>query len=136
AGVQPARAPAVYLPAHAYTCALIAATHVQAWLQRLSSGWRPPGAVPPSVACARRITASELKCHATSDDCWIALRGKVYDVTHYMAAHPGGVRQLLRCAGWWRGSGACVDYIAAVWRHPCFWGAPHNALHVHRPCNA
>jgi fatty acid desaturase/predicted heme/steroid binding protein len=30
--------------------------------------------------------------HASTDDCWIALDGKVYDVTSYTSRHPGGRR--------------------------------------------
>jgi cytochrome b involved in lipid metabolism len=36
------------------------------------------------------ITWKELKQHTSKDDCWIALHGKVYDVTKFATVHPGG----------------------------------------------
>ena len=39
----------------------------------------------------RKVTASELSRHRSRDDLWIAVRGKVYDVTKYLPYHPGGV---------------------------------------------
>ncbi|EFO25980.2 cytochrome b5 reductase 4 [Loa loa] len=41
----------------------------------------------------------ELSKHASVDDCWILLGEKVYNVTDYLAFHPGGVEQLMRAAG-------------------------------------
>lgn len=38
----------------------------------------------------RRITWKELKDHRTEDDCWIAIHGKVYDITKFAKNHPGG----------------------------------------------
>ncbi len=38
----------------------------------------------------KRITWKELKEHTTEDDCWIALHGKVYNVTNFAREHPGG----------------------------------------------
>lgn len=35
----------------------------------------------------------------TKGDIWMALGGKVYDVTKYIAYHPGGREELLRGAG-------------------------------------
>jgi len=40
----------------------------------------------------------ELAHHSTPDDCWIAVRGKVYDVTRYLDFHPGG-RDVLTAHG-------------------------------------
>ncbi|XP_060588144.1 cytochrome b5 reductase 4-like isoform X2 [Ruditapes philippinarum] len=45
------------------------------------------------------VTPEELKKHNTEDDCWIALRGKVYNVTSYLDFHPGGIDELMRGAG-------------------------------------
>jgi cytochrome-b5 reductase len=41
----------------------------------------------------------ELEKHKTVDDCWICVRGKVYNVTHYLDFHPGGVDEMMRGAG-------------------------------------
>ncbi|CAG9804187.1 unnamed protein product [Chironomus riparius] len=45
------------------------------------------------------ISLEELKRHDQIDDCWMAIRGKVYNVTRYMDYHPGGSEQLMRGAG-------------------------------------
>jgi cytochrome b involved in lipid metabolism len=39
-------------------------------------------------AAGQKITPEELSRHAGSDDCWMAIRGKVYDVTSYLPDHP------------------------------------------------
>ncbi|XP_052809804.1 cytochrome b5 reductase 4-like isoform X2 [Mya arenaria] len=45
------------------------------------------------------VTPEELGKHNTEKDCWLALRGKVYNVTSYLEFHPGGVDELMRGAG-------------------------------------
>jgi len=35
--------------------------------------------------------------HNTPDDCWIAIEGKVYDVTGFISSHPGGEAILEGC---------------------------------------
>lgn len=45
------------------------------------------------------VTAEELSKHNKQDDAWIAIRGKVYNVTPYMEYHPGGIDELMRGAG-------------------------------------
>jgi len=44
-------------------------------------------------------TLDEVKKHNTSEDAWMALRGKVYNITPYLKYHPGGVNTLLKAAG-------------------------------------
>ena len=41
----------------------------------------------------------ELSRHNTSDDCWIALEGFIYDISAYLEYHPGGIDILLEAAG-------------------------------------
>ena len=43
----------------------------------------------------RPITLRELKKHRRVDDCWLAIDGKVYDVTDYIKYHPGGKKILM-----------------------------------------
>jgi len=38
----------------------------------------------------RKISWKELKEHTTEDDSWIALHGKVYDISKFAKVHPGG----------------------------------------------
>ncbi|VIO99857.1 Cytochrome b5-like Heme/Steroid binding domain containing protein [Brugia malayi] len=47
----------------------------------------------------RDVDHVELSKHASVGDCWILLGEKVYDVTDYLAFHPGGVEELMRVAG-------------------------------------
>ncbi|XP_044277621.1 cytochrome b5 reductase 4 isoform X2 [Varanus komodoensis] len=45
------------------------------------------------------VTEEELAKHNTKDDCWICIRGLVYNVTPYMEYHPGGEDELMKAAG-------------------------------------
>ncbi|KAH8690588.1 putative oxidoreductase [Talaromyces proteolyticus] len=45
------------------------------------------------------ISGSEVARHNTKDSCWLAVRGRVYDVTNFLDEHPGGARVILNCAG-------------------------------------
>jgi len=47
----------------------------------------------------RIITWDELEKHNTAKDCWIAVRGKVYDVTSWVSRHPGGEDTLVLNGG-------------------------------------
>lgn len=42
------------------------------------------------------VSHQELAKHNKFDDCWMAVRGKVYNVTKYLDFHPGGAEQLMR----------------------------------------
>lgn len=48
---------------------------------------------------AKTCTWEELGTHATESDCWIAVDGKVYDVTSWLPTHPGGKDLLLLSSG-------------------------------------
>jgi cytochrome b involved in lipid metabolism len=50
-------------------------------------------------ATSKTITLSELSQHTTKEDCWLAIEGKVYDVTGFIASgkHPGGEAILQGC---------------------------------------
>lgn len=43
------------------------------------------------------ITLAELQKHDSASDCWMAIDGKVYDVTNYIAQHPGEDEILRGC---------------------------------------
>ena len=37
-----------------------------------------------------KVSVAEIDKHATADDCWIVVNGKVYDLTTFAPEHPGG----------------------------------------------
>jgi cytochrome b involved in lipid metabolism len=43
-----------------------------------------------SSAVPRKITKDEVVAHSVDGDLWVIIEGKVYDVSVYMAKHPGG----------------------------------------------
>jgi cytochrome-b5 reductase len=45
------------------------------------------------------ISVEELARHNTKYDCWVAYKGKVYNITQYLAYHPGGEEIVLEWAG-------------------------------------
>ncbi|XP_037877500.1 cytochrome b5 reductase 4 isoform X2 [Bombyx mori] len=47
----------------------------------------------------RPVTHTELAAHNTQKDAWLAIRGRVYNITHYLPYHPGGPEELMRGAG-------------------------------------
>ncbi len=49
---------------------------------------------------------SEVTRHSVKEDCWLAIDGKVYDVTNYIKNHPGGDSLIQGC-----GSDATELYI-------------------------
>ena len=40
----------------------------------------------------RVFSREEVARHNTADDCWLIIRGKVYDVTTYVPDHPGDMK--------------------------------------------
>lgn len=47
----------------------------------------------------RKISVAELAEHKSQFDCWTAYKGRVYNITQYIAYHPGGAKQLMVGAG-------------------------------------
>eukprot|EP00743_Colponemidia_sp_Colp-15_P013364 GILK01015501.1.p1 GENE.GILK01015501.1~~GILK01015501.1.p1 ORF type:complete len:122 (+),score=27.74 GILK01015501.1:31-366(+) len=50
-------------------------------------------------ALSKTFTAEEVAAHKKSTDCWIIIDGVVYNVTSFLASHPGGKRTILDMAG-------------------------------------
>ena len=44
-------------------------------------------------------TAAEVAKHASKDDVWVVIKGKVYDLTEFVDEHPGGVESIMKRAG-------------------------------------
>ncbi|RKO84043.1 cytochrome b5-like heme/steroid binding domain-containing protein [Blyttiomyces helicus] len=64
------------------------------WAKLKSSGKDLRGVSRPG-----RLTLEDLAAHNTREDVWMAIQGRVYNVTHYSPFHPGGVGQVMRGAG-------------------------------------
>ncbi|CAG9788715.1 unnamed protein product [Diatraea saccharalis] len=47
----------------------------------------------------RPVSPQELANHNTQNDAWLAIRGRVYNITHYLPYHPGGPEELMKGAG-------------------------------------
>jgi cytochrome b involved in lipid metabolism len=47
----------------------------------------------------RTISVYELQHHNTTDDCWVAFHGEVYDMTRFAKTHPGGSFLIQNLAG-------------------------------------
>lgn len=53
----------------------------------------------PAASTTKSYTLSDLAKHKTANDCWVAIRGNVYDVTSYLDFHPGGADLILMVCG-------------------------------------
>lgn len=65
------------------------------WVRLGSSGCDLAG----TNGILRPVSHTELAKHNQRDDAWLAIRGKVYNVTRYMDFHPGGVDELMKGVG-------------------------------------
>lgn len=54
----------------------------------LGSLWLPAAPERTALAAEKSYTAAELTKHATPSDCWMAIRGSVYDFSAYLPEHP------------------------------------------------
>ena len=52
-----------------------------------------------TIMAAREISDAELALHNTQLSCWIAISGKVYDLTSFLTEHPGGSSIILQQSG-------------------------------------
>ena len=46
-----------------------------------------------------KLTMDDVRQHDSEDDCWIAIHGKVYDLTDFAEEHPAGPESILELAG-------------------------------------
>jgi fatty acid desaturase len=47
----------------------------------------------------KKFAWSEVMKHKTHDDCWIVVKGKIYDVTSWISNHPGGPQMIIANGG-------------------------------------
>lgn len=66
------------------------------WANLRSSGKNLRGINYPGLI---RVSKEELQKHNKVDDAWTVLAGKVYNITPYVYFHPGGDKEIVRCAG-------------------------------------
>lgn len=59
----------------------------------------PAEPAEPAEPKERVISRAELEAHATEEDCWVALHGKVYDLTEFLDEHPAGPETIFKLAG-------------------------------------
>jgi cytochrome b involved in lipid metabolism len=60
------------------------------------------GAAPaadPAPNSDRAITASQVKRHRSTNDCWTIINGGVYDLTDWVSRHPGGQEAIAELCG-------------------------------------
>lgn len=52
-----------------------------------------------SMTETKSISQEQLLQHVDEKDCWLAIHGKVYDVSSYLVDHPGGLDVMMEFAG-------------------------------------
>ena|SRR3989344_1094393 len=58
------------------------------------------GTTAPTVGIAlSTLTMAKLAKHNSSQSCWLLISGKIYDVTNFISAHPGGTDEILLNCG-------------------------------------
>jgi L-lactate dehydrogenase (cytochrome) len=53
----------------------------------------------PNLSSSPVISLDRVREHKFSNDCWIVVHSKVYDVTSFLPEHPGGSKIILKYAG-------------------------------------
>lgn len=46
-----------------------------------------------------RYSLLEVEAHASADDCWSVVNGQVYDLSSWVARHPGGAKPIIAMCG-------------------------------------
>ncbi|KAL7419932.1 hypothetical protein Q5752_005851 [Cryptotrichosporon argae] len=58
-----------------------------------------PAPAPEQAVGRALIPFAEVQKHSSPDDLWVVIAGKVYDLTEFASAHPGGAAPIHRAAG-------------------------------------
>nr|UXG49833.1 nitrate reductase [Saccharina japonica] len=69
------------------------------WMVKGDSAVVAAAPVAKAASNGRKINLQEVQKHDNEDDCWIAVDGKVYDVTDFLDDHPGGGESITISAG-------------------------------------
>lgn len=59
----------------------------------------PPGQVPPTPTTVAKYTLAQVATHSTPTDCWSVVSGGVYNLTSWIAQHPGGQFPIISMCG-------------------------------------
>jgi nitrate reductase (NAD(P)H) len=70
---------------------------------------KPKLVTKDSTVLPNVYTLADLEKHDTPQDCWIAIKGVVYDVNRYLVDHPGGASSITMNAGQ-----DCTDEFTAI----------------------
>ncbi|XP_030381739.1 cytochrome b5 reductase 4 [Scaptodrosophila lebanonensis] len=109
-------------------CALKPGYSLMSWIRLCKSGTDLSGTAGKILP----VTNEELARHNNVNDAWLAIRGKVFNVTRYMEFHPGGVNELLRGTG--KDATKLFDEVHAWVNYPqllekCYVGPLKNDCH-------
>ncbi len=66
-------------------------------LENISVKDTSAGTIP--LASSSGISQEDLAKHDSRDDCWVAYKGKVYDISDWLPSHPGGINKILLYCG-------------------------------------
>jgi len=58
---------------------------------------QPQASVTPETETSNTFTLEEVAVHDNKEDCWLVINDKVYEVTSFIAKHPGGEAILQGC---------------------------------------
>ncbi|KAM8711988.1 hypothetical protein ACLKA7_012496 [Drosophila subpalustris] len=97
-------------------CALKPGYSLMSWVRLCNSGADLSGTAGRVVP----VSLSELARHNQVNDAWMAIRGRVFNVTRYMDFHPGGVDELMRGVG--RDATKLFDEVHAWVNYPQLLG--------------
>lgn len=61
--------------------------------------WLPPAEKSAAIAIDKSITLTELAKHTAPENCWVVIRGNVYDLSVYLPEHPSQPDILLPWCG-------------------------------------
>lgn len=88
---------------------------IAAWL---GSRWEPATLHESPAKVSKRFTLADVTQHAKEEDCWMAINGKVYDLSAYIPEHPSRPTIILP----WCGKEASEAYRTKM------KGKPHSAM--------
>jgi len=78
----------------------------------------------PAAAATKSYTLASVKAHKSAANCWTVVNGKVYNVTKWIAKHPGGRSMIKAMCG--------KDATAAFKGQHGFSGRPASTLATYR----